>query len=105
MGNGAILRVYLDSFALQTDIRRLLDNLEAGERLDFDDLPPELRNSFKNEFDARGYILSSDGKVGIVDLCSTCDGTAVYKGEECFACEGYSWLESYDGEHWTPYRD
>lgn len=90
--------------SLPSLVRKLIDELEPGDRLDFDDIPANLKEEFIDEFDGRGYFLSSCGKVGMVEECSVCDGVGQMHGEDCLHCEGMSLLVS-QGRGWEPFRD
>ena len=89
---------------LTSNVRRLVDALVPGTRLDFYDYPLPMRTEFMDEFAGQGFILSSSGIVGILEICANCDGKAEVDGASCPRCEGYSLLEFY-GQEWAPYRN
>lgn len=96
--DGLWISYFTSQIVLSLLVQKLVDDLLPGDRLDFDEIPSDLREEFINEFEGRSYLLSSSGIVGMVDICSACDG----KG--CLHCEDCSLMVSY-GQGFVPYRD
>lgn len=90
-------------------VRDILDQHGPGATFDIDALQEEYGNevvqALLSEFDGRGYVTSSDGIVGEVAVCVSCDGDAVdKKGKACPVCDGYSLTVDYS-RGLKPFRD
>lgn len=86
-------------------VQELLSEIAPGDRLDFEDIPEDIRQDFLDEFFGQGMLLSSRGIVGCVEICPTCDGDGqLAGGKECRRCEGYSQVVDW-GRGLEPYRE